>query len=139
MHVLNRDLLLAFAAVAIECFEEGGDNMMQGSAYIQVRSVVPNPDDRKAFDHWYETDHLPTLISKMPGLLHAWRFWSTVDPSVHYSVGEFADMNALRAAAQSEPFKFVLADYDRNWSAKGVTRTRDIMEKVQYLSGSQQA
>jgi hypothetical protein len=48
-------------------------------------------------------------------------------------------MNALRAAGQSEAAKFVLADYDRNWSAKGVTRTRDAMEKVQYLSGSPQA
>jgi hypothetical protein len=52
------------------------------------------------------------------------------------SFGEFADMNTLRAAAQSDAFKFVLADYDQNWSAKGVTRTRDIMEKAQYLSGS---
>ena len=27
--------------------------MMQGTAYILVRSVVPNPNDRKAFDYWY--------------------------------------------------------------------------------------
>jgi hypothetical protein len=40
-------------------------------------------------------------------------------------------MNALRAAPQSEGFKFVLADYDRNWAAKSVARTRDVMEKVQ--------
>ena len=110
--------------------------MMQGTAYILVRSVVPNPDDRKAFDHWYETDHMPLLISKFPEVRNAWRFWSTVDPSVHYSFGEFDDMNALRAAAQSEAFKFVLADYDRNWASKGVTRTRDVMEKVQHLGAS---
>jgi hypothetical protein len=101
---------------------------MQGTAYILVRSVVPNPNDRKAFDYWYETDHMPLLMSKIPGLRHAWRFWSTVDPSVHYSFGEFSDMTALRAAAQSDGFKLVLADYDRNWAKKGVTRTRDVME-----------
>jgi hypothetical protein len=41
---------------------------------------------------------MPLLISKFPGCRNAWRFWSTVDPSVHYSFGEFHDMNALRAA-----------------------------------------
>jgi hypothetical protein len=38
---------------------------MQGTAFILVRSVVPNPDDRKSFDHWYETDHLPLILSKI--------------------------------------------------------------------------
>jgi hypothetical protein len=109
--------------------------MMQGTAYVLVRSVVPNPDDRKAFNHWYETDHLPHLISIFPGIQHAWRFWSRVDPSVHYAFGQFADMNALRGATESDGFKVVLANYDRNWAEKGVTRTRDVIERVQHLIG----
>jgi hypothetical protein len=63
-----------------------------------------------------------------------WRFWSHSDPSVHYALGEFPDINELRRAASSEEFKFVIADYDRAWGSKGVTRTRDIIEKVQHLS-----
>jgi len=106
---------------------------MQGTAFILVRSVVANPDDRKAFDHWYETDHLPLILSKID-MTQGWRFWSHSDPSVHYAFGEFPDMSELRRAASSEGFKFVIADYDRVWSSKGVTRTRDIIEKVQHLS-----
>jgi hypothetical protein len=56
------------------------------------------------------------------------------DPSVHYAFGEFADMDALRQTMRSEGFKFLLADYDRVWSSRGVTRTRDILEKVQHLA-----
>jgi hypothetical protein len=40
----------------------------------------------------------------------------------------------LRQTMSSEGFKFLLADYDRVWSSRGVTRTRDILEKVQHLA-----
>jgi hypothetical protein len=93
--------------------------------------VVPNVDDRKAFDHWYETDHLPLVMSKM-NITQAWRFWSQSDPSVHYALVEFPDMTELREATISDGFKFALADYDRVWGSKGVTRTRDIIEGVQH-------
>ena len=106
---------------------------MQGAAFILVRSVVPNPDDRKPFDHWYETDHLPLILSKI-NMTQGWRFWSRRDPSVHYALGEFSDMNELRRAASSQDFKFLIADYDRVWESRGVTRTRDIIEKMQHLS-----
>ena len=44
-----------------------------------------------------------------------------------------SDMNELRRAASSEDFKFLIADYDRVWGLRGVTRTRDIIEKMQHL------
>lgn len=46
----------------------------------------------------------------------------------------YCDMNELHLAASSEDFKFLLADYDRVWGSKGVTRTRDIVEKMQHLT-----
>lgn len=104
---------------------------MQGTAFILIRSVVPNADDRKAFDHWYETDHLPLVLSKI-NVTNGWRFWSHRGPAVHYALVEFPDMNALEQATHSENFKFLLADYDRVWGSR-VTRTRDIIEKVQHL------
>src|SRR5262245_34433064 len=45
-------------------YEEGGP--MQGTAFILIRSVVANPDDRETFDRWYGTDHLPLIFSKVP-------------------------------------------------------------------------
>jgi hypothetical protein len=68
------------------------------------RSVVPNPDDRKAFDHWYDTDHLPLILSKIGSITQAWRFRSHSDPWVHYAFGEFPDMSELRQATSSEGF-----------------------------------
>ena len=72
---------------------------MQGSVFILIRSVVPNADDRNEFDHWYATDHLPLIGSKMSitqGWLSTMRLWnfptwtSSVDQQVltalkHYS------------------------------------------------------
>jgi hypothetical protein len=43
-------------------------------------------------------------------------------------------MNELRRAASSQDFKFLIADYDRVWESRGVTRMRDIIEKMQHLS-----
>jgi hypothetical protein len=47
---------------------------MEGTAFILIRSVVANPDDRKSFDHWYQTDHLPLIFSKIANVNQAWRF-----------------------------------------------------------------
>lgn len=105
---------------------------MQGTAFILIRSVIPNPDDRKEFDHWYATDHLPLVLSTI-NVVQGWRFWSTSDPSIHYAFVEFSDRDELRRAASSEGFKALLADYDRVWGSRGVTRTRDFLDKVQHL------
>ena len=43
-------------------------------------------------------------------------------------------MNELRRATSSEDFKFLIAEYDRVWSSRGITRTRDIIERMQHLS-----
>jgi hypothetical protein len=106
---------------------------MQGTAFVLVRSVIANPDDRKAFDHWYQTEHFPLVFSKISNLSQAGRFWSRSDPSVHYSLSEFSNMSELQRATSSEGFKHIIADYDRTWGPR-VTRTRDVMEKVQHSS-----
>jgi hypothetical protein len=106
---------------------------MKGTAYILIRSVVPSPDDRKAFEHWYATDHFPLVLSKI-NITQGWRFWSHSDPSIRYALVEFSDMNELRRATSSEDFKFLIADYDRVWSSRGISRTRDIIERMQHLS-----
>jgi hypothetical protein len=106
---------------------------MSPLTFILIRSVVPSPDDRKAFDHWYATDHFPLVFSKI-NVTPGWRFWSHDDPSVHYALVEFSDIDELRRATSSEEFKFLITDYDRVWNSKGVTRTRDIIEMMQHLS-----
>ena len=46
---------------------------------------------------------------------------------------DVSDMNELHQSASSEEFKFAIADYDRVWGSRGITRTRDVIEKFQHL------
>jgi len=91
-------------------------------AYFMVRAVV-EPPLRQKFDHWYAADHLPRAFKDFKAE-KAWRFWSTLDPSVHYAVYQFADEAKLKAAMQDDILKPLIADFDNNWP-RGVTRSRD--------------
>ena len=91
-------------------------------ALFIVRAVVAE-NLRDKFDHWYSTEHLPWAC-RIFRCEKAWRFWSEVDPGVHYAAYRFADMAALEAALAREKFKDLVADFNRSWS-EGVTRTWD--------------
>ena len=52
-------------------------------AYLVVRAVVAETD-RRDFDHWYRTEHLPDAMKAFDAQ-SAWRGWSRTDPSVHYA------------------------------------------------------
>jgi hypothetical protein len=106
---------------------------MQGTGFVLVRSVASNPDDREAFNRPYATDHYPLIFSKVANLTQAPRFWSRSDPAVHYAPGEFSNIGELQRATSSEGFKHVIADYDRVWGARGVSRTPDLIEKVHHF------
>jgi hypothetical protein len=106
---------------------EGGAIMAKG--FFMVRSEVPNAADRAAFDHWYDTDHLPWAVKDF-GALRAWRCWSRTDPAIHYAFYEFADVEAAEAVAKSEIIKKLVADFDRVWGER-VPRRREILQLVQ--------
>jgi hypothetical protein len=63
-------------------------------AYFAVRAEVPEAD-RAKFDHWYETDHLPSAL-RVFGARRAWRCWSKSDPGVHVAFYEFDRSRRLR-------------------------------------------
>ena len=58
-------------------------------AYFVVRAVVSEAD-RRDFDVWYRTEHLPDARAAFKAQ-SAWRAWSRTDPSVHYAFYQFAD------------------------------------------------
>jgi len=101
-------------------------------AYFMVRAVVDEPL-RGKFDHWYATDHLPWALKDFKAE-KAWRFWSTLDASVHYAVYQFADEASLKAAMREEILKPLIADFDKNWPS-GVTRSRDNLVLAQEQGG----
>jgi hypothetical protein len=102
-------------------------------ALFIVRAVVSEPL-RARFDHRYATDHLPRAVVDF-ACEKGWRGWSETEPGVHYAVYRFADMAALTRAVNSDGFRALVADFDRNWPA-GVTRTREIVQLAGEVAGS---
>jgi 2,4-dienoyl-CoA reductase-like NADH-dependent reductase (Old Yellow Enzyme family) len=93
-------------------------------AYFVVRATVADAAKRKAFDTWYQTEHLPDA-TKSFGANKAWRFWSTTDPSLHQATYEFSDEASLDRAMKGEDLKRLIADFNRDWP--DVTRTRELL------------
>ena len=104
--------------------------MQEKKAYFMVRAQVPVAIDRERFDRWYGTHHVPLAVQKL-GAEKAWRFWSHVDPSIHYAVYQFGDMKTLHTRLASPEFKLLIADFDTAWPK--VQRTRDLIELAQEV------
>lgn len=105
--------------------------MEQHKAYFLVRSQV-NEADRVEFNYWYGTVHLPLAIEKLQAE-KGWRFWSRSDPSVHYALYQFSDVETLRRRIESPDFTLLVADFDKVWPQ--VPRTRDLIELTQAVEG----
>jgi hypothetical protein len=101
------------------------------TAYFIVRAEVAEAD-RAAFDHWYESEHLPDALRDFKAL-SAKRGWSAVDPGVHLAFYEFSDLAAANAILEGDIIKAFVAEFDRVWEDK-VTRTREVVEVVQSIS-----
>lgn len=99
------------------------------TAYFIVRATVANPEDRAAFDTWYETEHLPDAI-KAFNARSAMRGWSTIDPSLHTAWYRFDTLAAAESATSGAALKALVAEFDRVWGSR-VTRTRDIVPIAQ--------
>ena len=104
---------------------------MSGKAYLVVRAVVAETD-RRDFDHWYRTEHLPDAV-KAFAALKAWRGWSRTDPSVHFAFYQFADVAAVEAINDSPAIRTLIVEFDRRWGTR-VTRTREIIEVADEIS-----
>ncbi|MCA8928544.1 MAG: hypothetical protein KDC18_10775 [Alphaproteobacteria bacterium] len=100
------------------------------TAYLIVRAEVSEAD-REAFDHWYETEHLPDA-KRAFATLSARRGWSDVTPGVHIALYEFPDLAAARAATSGDAIKALIAEFDRVWQSR-VVRTREVVGIKQVL------
>ena len=58
------------------------------TAVFMVRAQIADEGMKKAFDLWYQEEHLPDALQAF-GARRAWRGWSDVDPRVHYAWYEF--------------------------------------------------
>ena len=94
-------------------------------AYFVVRAVVAEVD-RRDFDTWYRTEHLPDAVKAFSAQT-AWRAWSHTDPSVHYAFYQFPDVAAAEAVNTSAAIGTLVAEFDRRWGTR-VTRSREILD-----------
>ena len=92
------------------------------AAYFVVRATVSDPAKRRAFDKWYQTEHLPDAARSF-GVAKAWRFWSLTDPAIHQATYQFKDQASLDRAMKGEDMKRLVADFNRDWP--DVSRTRE--------------
>lgn len=100
------------------------------TAYLIVRAEVA-ASDRDAFDHWYETEHLPDA-KKAFSVQHAERGWSETEENAHFAFYEFPDLAHAEAATGSEAIKELIAEFDRVWQGR-VIRTRSVVAIKQKL------
>jgi hypothetical protein len=102
------------------------------AAFFVVRATVPDAAKRKAFDAWYQNEHLPDAIKSF-GVTRAWRCWSLNDPSVHEATYQFTDAASLERAVNGAEMKRLIADFNRDWP--DVTRTRESFVLSEEFSG----
>lgn len=102
-------------------------------AYLMVRAEVVDGADREAFDRWYEAEHLPEAQAAF-GARSAWRGWSDVESLIHYAFYEFDSLEGARSLLESQAIRRSIAEFDRVWGTR-VTRSRDIVERIQTLPG----
>src|SRR3954452_9569647 len=102
--------------------------------FFVVRATVPDASKRAAFDAWYSREHMPDAV-KTFRCEKACRFWSLSDHSVHEAVYQFADKASLARATTGDEMKRLVAVFNRDWP--GVTRTRQILVRAQYVGASE--
>jgi hypothetical protein len=102
------------------------------TAYLVVRAVVADPDDRARFDHWYRTEHLPDALKAL-NARSAMRGWSVADPSVHTAYYQFDTVADVEAISGGSAIKALIAEFDRVWGPR-VVRTRDIFRVEDELT-----
>ncbi|MFO1081839.1 MAG: hypothetical protein U1E23_14560 [Reyranellaceae bacterium] len=99
------------------------------TAYLIVRARLNELADRKKFDDWYRTEHLPEAVRKFEAR-RAWRAWSRTNPMVHIALYEFTTVEEPEALIDSQVLDELIGGFDRAWGDK-VTRTREIVEVEQ--------
>jgi len=100
------------------------------TAYLIVRADVEE-SSREKFDHWYETEHLPSALQDFKAI-GAMRGWSEVEPNIHLAFYEFPNLLTANNLLSSDLMREFIEEFDRHWTGK-VTRTREIFEVKQLL------
>jgi hypothetical protein len=101
------------------------------AAMLQVTATVPT-ETRQAFDHWYQTEHLPDA-QKAFGVKTAFRGWDTVDLTKHHAFYLFDSIEQANQVLTGDALQTLIAEFDRVWQSQ-VSRQRSIINITQDLT-----
>ncbi len=102
--------------------------------FFVVRSTLPDPSRREAFDRWYRDEHLRDAIRAF-GAEKGWRFWSETHPAVHHATYQFADRAACERGTAPAKLKPLVEEFDRFFPE--VTRSREMLTLVDEREASE--
>jgi uncharacterized protein (DUF1330 family) len=92
------------------------------------------PEDEKAFNKWYNEDHLPKAIERFAGVLSGRRYkiLEGEDEYRYLAMYEFESYQAAHATVHSEVIQELMREYDTAFGKGG--RKRILAEQIKALT-----
>jgi antibiotic biosynthesis monooxygenase (ABM) superfamily enzyme len=99
------------------------DFRMQEKGLFVVMAKV-KPEDEKVFNKWYNEEHLPRVLERIPGV-HSGRRYKILEGEEEYqymALYEFEAYDAMRKAVHSNIMKQLIKEYDEAFGEGGRKR-----------------
>lgn len=100
---------------------------MPGRGLIIIMASIA-PEKEEAFNRWYNEDHLPKVLERLPGVISGRRY-KIVEGEENYqymAMYEYASYEALEAAMKSDQVKQLVREYDEAFGKGGRRHIRAI-------------
>jgi hypothetical protein len=91
-----------------------------------VRAEINDLALKESFDRWYEDEHVPLALGVLNPCRY-WRYWSKIEPQVHYVLYEFDDVDRACSVTSSPEMRELGQHFDQQWGDR-VKRARDVLE-----------
>ncbi|NQU13988.1 MAG: hypothetical protein HQ561_07560 [Desulfobacteraceae bacterium] len=93
--------------------------MQQKGLFIVMAMVKPEAEE--AFNQWYNEEHLPRVIERIPGVLSGRRYkiLEGEDEYQFMAVYEFQDYEAMQTAVRSDTMKLLVNEYNEAFGEGG--------------------
>jgi len=102
--------------------------MMMAKRGLMIIMASIAAEKEEAFNRWYNEDHLPKVLERMPGVLSGRRY-KIMDGEEQYqfmAMYEFESYEALEAATKTEQGKQLVREYDEAFGKGGRHHIRAI-------------
>lgn len=96
--------------------------MQQKGLFIVMAKV--KPQDEEAFNRWYNEEHMPRVLERIPGV-HSGRRYKILEGEDEYqfmAIYEFQAYEAMHTAVHSDTMKQLIKEYDEAFGEGGRKR-----------------